>query len=136
MSTVGGVGSNSSTGSTTNSTNSLDGITQTDFLQLLLTQLQNQNPLDPMSSSDFASQLATLTEVGSLNSLDSSFGSLLQVQQLTGGNSLIGKTVAYTPTGSTTPAAGVVTGMIIDSGNVDLTVNNNQVPLSQVIGIN
>lgn len=34
-----------------------------DFLQLLLTQLQNQNPTDPMDSKEFASQLAQYSQL-------------------------------------------------------------------------
>jgi flagellar hook assembly protein FlgD len=89
-----------------------------------------------MNSSDFASQLATLTEVSSLDSLSTGFNSLSQVQQLTGASDLIGRTVTYTPTGSTTPAAGVVSGLTVQNGIVNLTINNTDVPINQVNGVN
>jgi len=37
------------------------GIKQEDFLKLLVTQLQHQDPLDPLDAQDFASQLAEFT---------------------------------------------------------------------------
>jgi flagellar basal-body rod modification protein FlgD len=137
MSAVNGVSSGSSNTLSNSSTNSLGSITQTEFLQLLLTELQNQNPLNPMSDTDFATQLATLTEVDSIDTMSSNFGSLLQVQQLTGPSSLIGLNATYTPSGSSTPSQGVVSGSSIQSdGTVDLTINGTNVPLSQVNSIN
>lgn len=56
-----------STPTTTNSTSSTDmsalSGNYTMFLQLLVTQLQNQNPLDPMDSSKFTEQLVQYSSV-------------------------------------------------------------------------
>ncbi len=41
-----------------------------EFLQLLVTQLQNQNPLSPMDGQDFAAQLAQFTSVEQLSSIN------------------------------------------------------------------
>lgn len=133
------VGSGSAAANNTlgNSTNSLAGISQTEFLQLLLTQLQNQNPLDPMSDTDFATQLAELSEVGSLDSVNTSVSDLLQVQQLSSGESLIGSKVSYTTSSSSGTFQGAVSGLTVQSdGTVDLTVNGNNVPISQVNSVN
>jgi flagellar basal-body rod modification protein FlgD len=136
MSAVSGLGSNTSTSSTTG-TDSLASISQTEFLQLLLAQLQNQNPLDPMSDTDFATQLADLSEVGSLDSVNTSVSDLVQVQQLSSAADLIGSTATYTPTGSTSSSEGQVTGMTVQSdGTADLTIDGTNVPLSQINSIN
>jgi flagellar basal-body rod modification protein FlgD len=136
MSAVSSLGSNTGT-SSTSATDSLASISQTEFLQLLLAQLQNQNPLDPMSDTDFATQLASLSEVGSLDSVNTSVNDLLQVQQLSSASDLIGTNATYTLTGSTTPAQGQVSGMSVQSdGSVDLTINSTNVPLSQINSIN
>lgn len=42
------------------------------FLRLLTTQLQNQNPLEPMTNSDFIAQLATFSSLEQLTSIGSS----------------------------------------------------------------
>jgi len=39
------------------------GMDKDDFLTLLITQLQNQDPLDPMDGTEFMTQMAQLTEV-------------------------------------------------------------------------
>ncbi|MDE1151596.1 MAG: flagellar hook capping FlgD N-terminal domain-containing protein [Micavibrio sp.] len=57
------IGSSSSSTSTTAAA-SADAATQKDmFLQILLTQLQNQNPLDPVDTTEFTSQLATYSQL-------------------------------------------------------------------------
>ena len=43
-----------------------DVIDQAEFLELLVTQLQNQDPLDPMANEEFAVQLAQFTQVEQL----------------------------------------------------------------------
>ena len=56
------------------------------FLNLLVDELKYQNPLDPTSSSDFMSQIASLSQVEQLQSVSSAS----QMGEATG---LIGKTV-------------------------------------------
>lgn len=49
---------------------------QTDFLRLMSTQLQNQDPLKPLDSQNFLAQLAQFSTVSGIESLNSSFGTL------------------------------------------------------------
>lgn len=49
---------------------------QADFMKLLITQLQNQNPLEPMDNSEMASQLAQFSALQQLESINSSFGTM------------------------------------------------------------
>ena len=49
---------------------------QDDFLNLMLTQLQNQDPTNPMDSSNFMSQIAQFSTVNGITDLNSSFASL------------------------------------------------------------
>src|SRR3546814_11805675 len=51
------------------STNSLMGDTQDRFLTLLVTQLQNQDPLNPMDNAQVTSQIAQLSTVNGINQL-------------------------------------------------------------------
>ncbi len=44
---------------------------QDQFLKLLTTQLQNQDPLEPQASSDFIAQLATFSSLEKLTSIES-----------------------------------------------------------------
>lgn len=114
-----------------NSVGGLSGIGQDQFLQLLVAQLKNQDPLDPVSNQDFISQLATLNSVQGLQDLNASFGQMLKLQQLTQGSDLIGKTVSYTPTnGSQT--TGTVSAVSVDNGSFVLKIGTDTVTLDQI----
>ena len=104
---------------------------QDQFLKLLVSQLQNQDPLDPVSDKDFIAQLSQLSSLQSLQSLDANFGQVLRLQQLTSGTSLVGKTVTYTDTDGTTHS-GKVSAVAVNNGQFQLTVGNSTVALDKV----
>jgi len=51
-------------------------VNEQDFLQLMTTQLQDQDPLNPVSNADFFSQIAQFSTVSGINQLNSSFSAL------------------------------------------------------------
>ena len=51
--------STSTNTSTSKSTSGTSGLGESDFLNLLITQLKNQNPLEPMKDTDFIASLLT-----------------------------------------------------------------------------
>jgi len=70
-----------------------DGLGQDAFFKILITQLQNQDPLDPMEDREFISQMA---EFSSLEKVEKIYGMLEQqinVSQLAGQADLIGKEI-------------------------------------------
>ncbi|MBU2550737.1 MAG: flagellar hook assembly protein FlgD [Proteobacteria bacterium] len=66
----------SQTASGTKATSGSDAMGKEAFLKLLVTQLQNQDPLNPMEGVEFTSQLAQFTSLEQLYNLNSSFGSV------------------------------------------------------------
>lgn len=85
-----------SSGSQNSSSLSIKGLSQDDFLKLLLTQLQSQDPLKPLDNQEFAAQLATFNSLDQLiginKKLDAVQGQQLQLSQLEA-TTLIGKEV-------------------------------------------
>jgi flagellar hook assembly protein FlgD len=71
MSTVNGV-SFTKTDQTASSsiTNSAGQMGETEFLKLLVTQLQNQDPMNPMDNQQFVAQLATFSSLEQLISIN------------------------------------------------------------------
>lgn len=73
-----------------------DMSSQDTFMKLLVAELKNQDPMDPMQSRDMVAQLATLSSVQKLNSIDEKLGGL-QKDSVSGSSlqsaNLIGKTV-------------------------------------------
>ena len=66
--------------STSSATNGVLG--QDDFLKLLVSQLQNQDPMNPMDGTQFASQLAQFTSVEQLANINTSLQSSISANQL------------------------------------------------------
>lgn len=54
---------------------------QTRFLKLLTTQLQNQDPMNPMENAELTSQLAQLSTVEGIQKLNTMMGKLLESQE-------------------------------------------------------
>jgi flagellar basal-body rod modification protein FlgD len=68
-----------------------------EFLLLFTTQLQNQNPLDPMENEAFVAQLAQFSQLEATTTMSEKMSGLvdsLKGQRLMNGSSLIGKQVA------------------------------------------
>ena len=68
-----------------------------DFLKLLITQLRNQDPLNPLDQNEFLAQTAQFTSLENLQNISTQLAemkALSQGQALTQGASLLGKTAA------------------------------------------
>lgn len=93
-----------------------------EFLKLFVTQLKFQDPLNPMDSTGFTSQLAQFSSLEQLTNISDGMKSLLSSQNslqnalITG---MIGKRVGYAESyaadGTATMKYGTVTGVSFDS---------------------
>ena len=93
---VSGVGSSSSS-STSNATDAQSIAGNFDeFLQMLTTELQNQNPLDPLDTNQFTQQLVQFASVEQQINMNTSLSTLIslqQTQQATAALNFLGATV-------------------------------------------
>jgi flagellar hook assembly protein FlgD len=85
---------------------------QMDYMKLLVTQLQNQNPLEPMDNDQMAAQLTQFSQLEQLESMNSNFGAMndkfgtmdanfaniLATSNRDYANSLLGQNVSYMTT--------------------------------------
>lgn len=74
--------------------NDLRGVEMDDFLKLMITELQNQDPLSPMENSELVQQMSTIREISATNQLIETLDGLLAGQNLGTASTLIGKKVA------------------------------------------
>jgi flagellar basal-body rod modification protein FlgD len=73
-----------------------DGLDRTAFLTLLTTQLQNQNPLDPMKNEQFVAQLAQFSQLEGITNMSTSLSEVADVirsDRIMAGANLVGKSV-------------------------------------------
>jgi len=63
------------------------------FLDLMITELQNQDPLNPVDNSQLLQQLSQIREISATNELTDTLESVLSGQQLSTASTLIGKKI-------------------------------------------
>ncbi|MCA3068936.1 MAG: hypothetical protein ING90_16020 [Rhodocyclaceae bacterium] len=63
------------------------------FLKLLVTQMRNQDPMNPMDNAQVTTQLAQISTVGGIDKLNSSLSAMSSAMSATQNASLIGRTV-------------------------------------------
>jgi len=134
--TTGAEGSTGTTGTGSSSTTSANGATSlggTDFLTLMLAQLQNQDPTNPVDSNTFLSQLAELSEVQGITNLNTSFTNLsnsLTSNQALQASSLLGHQALVASSTATIAAGATLTGAV----NVPQTTSGVVLSISNSAG--
>jgi flagellar basal-body rod modification protein FlgD len=102
-----------------------------EFLKLLITELQNQDPMDPMENSEILQQLSQIREVESNLRLTDTLESLHLGQNLATASSMIGRSIiAVTDEGLL--VAGSVDAVSIEDGAPKLSVGEHVVDLKNV----
>ena len=115
----------SSTSKTSNTKKS-NTLNMENFLSLLVAEMQNQDPLEPTSNSDYMAQMATFSQVEATSEMNE------WVLSQTASN-LIGKAVIVkTDTNSTGYAGGIVNGWQEIDGIVYLGINGNLYDINDV----
>ncbi|MFC1633500.1 flagellar hook assembly protein FlgD [Planctomycetota bacterium] len=113
--------------------------TQMDYMKLLVTQLQNQNPLEPMDNNEMASQLTQFSQLEQLETLNSNFARVLATSERTYAGSLIGKEISFMT--QTLDAAQEVTRGIVQEiynnmdGQIMLSVGDFAIGLDDVLTV-
>jgi flagellar basal-body rod modification protein FlgD len=97
------------------------GLTQQDFLKVLTTQLQFQDPLKPMDNDQFLAQMAQFSTLGLMQQQTDSTNSLLTIQTATQTVGLLGKSVQVT-TSSGAQTGSVTTVTFQTDGTPQLAV--------------
>jgi flagellar basal-body rod modification protein FlgD len=111
--------------SATNSSSSSLPITQNQFLQMLMAELQNQNPMDPNSSDpmQFVTELAQFTQVEQETNTAESTATIASGQNSASAIALLGHTVNYTDPTTGASDTGTVQSVEFSSSGPTLTIN-------------
>ncbi|QOZ07650.1 flagellar hook assembly protein FlgD [Bradyrhizobium sp. CCBAU 51765] len=119
-----GNGSNSNSTNSPTSSNSVDYNT---FLQLLIAEMKNQDPTNPMDTSQYMSQFAQLSTVEQAMQTNSKLDALLSSQSLSQANGLIGKTVSFTDSTGASFSGKVVSVSINSDGSIATLADGTKV---------
>jgi flagellar basal-body rod modification protein FlgD len=106
--------SNTTTNNTT--TKKPENLGQADFMRLMTEQLKHQDPLKPLSNSEFIGQLAqfsTVQGISDLNTAVKGFGDALTGDQVLKGASLVGHAVLIPSEKLALAASGDTTGVVM-----------------------
>jgi flagellar basal-body rod modification protein FlgD len=117
------------TATTNEKSNTLD---YSAFLQLLIAQIQNQDPTAPMDPTEQVSQLASFSAVEQQVKANAKLDSLLTAFALSQADSVIGRTVT-SPDGDV--SGKVASVRIIDGGAVAVLENGSEIQLTSGVTI-
>lgn len=122
---------------------------QMDYMKLLVTQLQYQNPLEPMDNNDMATQLAQFSQLQQLesissnselinSSINSNFAKVLGTVERTYANSLIGRDITFlieTETGDLEEMTGTIREVFNDPEKGSVLIVNTEDGSDYTLGV-
>lgn len=115
------------------------------FLQLLTTQLQNQDPLDPMDSNSFTQELVEFASVEQQVNMNTNMQTLISMQQTTeetsamqlmGANVSVNGNVAALSNATSTSAQWTFSSPSPATANVTITSSSGQVAFTGTVSLN
>lgn len=124
---VNGTNSGTSSAATGVAAGGINALNMGDFLTLMTTQLKNQNPLQPVDSSTFLNEMAQMSTVEGVTSMQSSLSTLsnsLLASSAISSASLVGRDVLATAGSSTYTSGTTLHGAVnVPDGATGVTLN-------------
>jgi len=110
-------------------------LSEQDFLNLLVTQMTSQDPMNPMTNQDMLSQMVQFSTLQGNTAMQSTLADVRSSQMFSDANSLIGKQVNLLTGDKGDTAQGVVSGVDISTGTPQIVVNGLSYGLTHVISV-
>ena len=119
-------------------------VIQMNYMNLLIAQLQNQNPLEPLDNNEMASQLAQLSQLGQIETLNASFATVMANTERSYANSLIDRSVTFFAENEETGELEKKTGKVVSVFNdpetrnclLGVTVGEGDLAQEYTVGLN
>jgi flagellar hook assembly protein FlgD len=131
-STNGTSGSKSSTQSS--GTAGYDSLNTDAFMKMLIAELSNQDPTQPMDSAQIVQQVSQIRSIQASDQLSTTLQSVLLGQNVATASGLLGKAIAGLSDDSK-QVSGVVSGVTVTNGDVKLYVGDSTVSLKNITAI-
>lgn len=131
--TIGGIGQTQTTNEATNN----NAISQEDFIELFLAQLNFQDPLEPLNNREFLAQLAQFSSLEQTRLTNQNIEGLLAMSSSDQALTLLGKDVEVSTNGNSN-FSGIVEAIHYNQDGAQLTIQSedgqflDEISLSQV----
>ena len=107
---------------------------QDDFLQLLVTQMRNQDPMAPMQDTEFIAQMAQFTSLEQSRKMSEDMAEMRSQTSFQQGVGLLNQQVTV-KVGDDAPLTGIVTELQMVEGEPQLLINSEFYALQDVIHV-
>src|SRR5262245_23963191 len=114
--------------------NGFAALTSQDFLKMLITELKNQDPTQPVSNAELLQQLSQMQALQSNVELKSTLQDFANNQQVASGASFLGKLVTGTDSNNN-PVSGVADSVFLQNGTLMIGVGSSSISVANVTGI-
>ena len=112
----------------------LNELTMSDFIKMMVTELENQDPMNPMSNTEMLQQISQMRSITSNDRLTTSIETLTLGQALSTASSLIGKTITGVDTLNES-VTGKVEKVTIENGEAKLFVGSSIIHAGNITAI-
>ncbi|HEX2972500.1 MAG TPA: flagellar hook capping FlgD N-terminal domain-containing protein [Tepidisphaeraceae bacterium] len=110
-------------------------LTADDFIKIMITQLQNQDPTEPMKNEELLSQMSQISQLQSNTSLQKTLSGLAAQNQIGSAGQLIGKMVGGIDENDE-KVTGLVNSVRVEDGKIYLELDNGKtLPVDNVTDI-
>jgi flagellar basal-body rod modification protein FlgD len=105
------------------------------FMKMLIVQLQNQDPTQPMGNEELLQQLSMMRNLQASVELDNTLKSMSASQQVSSGAAFLGKIVTGNDA-QQRQVTGVADRVFLENGSLMIGIGDNKVAVSNVTGVN
>lgn len=105
------------------------------FLKLLVAQLQNQDPMNPMEDKEFVSQLAQFSSLEQMQELNSGFSTFGKSTAANQAFSMVDRWVDYADASTGKMLTGKVDGVSFEDGQPKLVIGSSTVDISDIVRV-
>ncbi len=127
-------GSSGTSSSISANTDRMQSLGVQDFTKMLVAELKNQDPMEPMKNSDMLQQISQIRAISSSDQLSTTLQSVLLGQNVATAGNLIGRSVTGLD-GNGERVNGKVSSVSISSGSAVLNVGSSTIDLKNVTQI-
>jgi flagellar basal-body rod modification protein FlgD len=136
MSSVNGITGSTSTQTDSDNTVPLPTqmLSQQDFLNLLVTQMTAQDPLNPMSNQDMLAQMVQFSTLNANTTMQAALGQMQNTQEVSQATGLIGRQVTVL-IDQNTMSQGIVSGVDTSGTSPQIIIDGQSYALNQVLSV-